>query len=257
MSSWYSRYYGDYMRDTGHLSLEEHGAYTILLDHYYATKKALPSETPALFRICRAFTDSERASVTSVLGQFFPVGADGNRHNARADKELNKEEAISRSRADAGSKGANGKWYGKRHGKPMANAINQDGKTMALATTTTTTSTIPPAQPPPPSKSTGGGVTEPIVHTPPIPVESLDSKLVQLAQKIRGCRPEYGVLQVYGIAHTLNAYKDDPRLEWMVGEWCIDHANSMTPFNNPLASLRKNLQENLAQRSTRVREFGT
>jgi uncharacterized protein YdaU (DUF1376 family) len=133
------------MRDTGHLSLEEHGAYTILLDHYYATKKPLPSEIPALFRICRAFTDSERTSVSSVLDQFFPVGADGNRHNARADKELSKEQAISKSRANAGAKGADGKWHGKRHGKPMANAIDADGKChskpMAIATTTTTTTT--------------------------------------------------------------------------------------------------------------------
>jgi hypothetical protein len=105
--------------------------------------------------------------------------------------------------------------------------------------------------------TTGGGVAEPIIHTHSIPVEPLDSRLVQLAQKVRGCRPEYGVLQVYGIAHTLNFYKDDPRLEWVVGEWCIDHANSLAPFNNPLASLRKNLQDNLTQKSTRVREFGT
>lgn len=252
MSSWYSRYYGDYMRDTGHLSLEEHGAYTILLDHYYATKKPLPSETPALFRICRAFTDSERASVASVLGQFFPVGADGNRHNARADKELNKEEAISRSRANAGAKGASSKWHGKQHSKQDGNC---HGKDMTLATTTTTTSTLPPAQPPPPSKSTGGGVTEPIVHTPSIPIESLDSKLVQLAQKIRGCRQEYCVLQVYGIAHTLNGYKNDPRLEWFVNEWCIDHANALQPFNNPLASLRKSLADTLATKPQNERRF--
>ena len=34
---WYSFYPGDYGRDTGHLSLIEHGAYRTLMDHYYAT----------------------------------------------------------------------------------------------------------------------------------------------------------------------------------------------------------------------------
>ena len=33
----YKRYLGDYQRDTGHLSMLEHGAYTLLLDAFYAT----------------------------------------------------------------------------------------------------------------------------------------------------------------------------------------------------------------------------
>ena len=35
--NWYKRYIGDYQRDTGHLSMVEHGSYTLMLDTYYAT----------------------------------------------------------------------------------------------------------------------------------------------------------------------------------------------------------------------------
>jgi hypothetical protein len=98
----------------------------------------------------------------------------------------------------------------------------------------------PPA-PPPPSK----------------PIEPEDHPLTILAQKIRGCRPEYSKMTVAGLVHTLRYFRDDPRLEWLVGEWCIDHANALAPFTSPLASLRKALQDNLTQKSTRVREFGT
>jgi uncharacterized protein YdaU (DUF1376 family) len=88
--NYYERFSGDYSRDTAHLSLAEHGAYTLLLDTYYATERALPASLEALARICRAMTNEERASVEAVANQFFPVGTDGQRHNARADIEISK-----------------------------------------------------------------------------------------------------------------------------------------------------------------------
>ena len=51
--NWYKRYIGDYQRDTGHLSLVEHGAYTLMLDTYYATSRPLPKEQSVLFRLLR------------------------------------------------------------------------------------------------------------------------------------------------------------------------------------------------------------
>ena len=41
---WYKRFIADYKRDTGHLSMLEHGAYQALLDTYYLTEKPLPSD---------------------------------------------------------------------------------------------------------------------------------------------------------------------------------------------------------------------
>lgn len=86
--NYYRRYPGDYMRDTGHLSLTEHGAYTALLDHYYAKGAPLPASLDALSRLCRAMTTVEQDSVKAVADEFFPLADDGLRHNARADEEI-------------------------------------------------------------------------------------------------------------------------------------------------------------------------
>lgn len=86
--NYYRHYIGDYQRDTGHLSLVEHGAYRVLMDAYYGRGLPLPADDAALFRIARAMTDAERDAVRSVADQFFPVATDGLRHSARADAEI-------------------------------------------------------------------------------------------------------------------------------------------------------------------------
>jgi uncharacterized protein YdaU (DUF1376 family) len=89
--NYYERYCGDYQRDTAHLSLAEHGAYTMLLDTYFSVEKPLPSDLPSLYRVCRAMTRLEQQAVKSVAEQFFPVSeVDGLRHNQRADREIAK-----------------------------------------------------------------------------------------------------------------------------------------------------------------------
>ena len=87
MSIWYAHYPGDYGRDTAHLSLAMHGAYRLLLDHYFSTAKPLPTDPSALYRICRAFDEAEKGAVDSVVHQFFVLQNDGY-HNRRADREL-------------------------------------------------------------------------------------------------------------------------------------------------------------------------
>jgi len=89
--NYYERYCGDYQRDTAHLSLAEHGAYTMLLDTYFSVEKPLPEDLSSLYRVCRAMTRLEQQAVKSVAEQFFPVsGGDGLRHNQRADREIAK-----------------------------------------------------------------------------------------------------------------------------------------------------------------------
>lgn len=89
--NYYERYCGDYQRDTAHLSLAEHGAYTMLLDTYFSVEKPLPEDISSLYRVCRAMTRLEQQAVKSVAEQFFPVsGGDGLRHNQRADREIAK-----------------------------------------------------------------------------------------------------------------------------------------------------------------------
>lgn len=138
--NWYPRYYGDYMRDTGHLSLAEDGAYGRLLDHYYATGKPLPANAEQVHRICRAVAPAEQDAVKVVLAGFFTLESDGY-HNHRADREISKLHTISDLRRDAAHK-----MHAKHTGKKDAQA---DANAGASAATSTSTSTV--LQPPPPS----------------------------------------------------------------------------------------------------------
>lgn len=83
--NYYERHLGDYARDTGHLSMLEHGAYTMLLDRYYASEQAIPEDQA--YRLARARTEDERNAVDSVLREFFVLEADG-WHQRRCDAEI-------------------------------------------------------------------------------------------------------------------------------------------------------------------------
>lgn len=106
---WYPHYIGDYARDTAHLALTEHGAYRLLLDHYYSTGGPLPSDVTALHRICRAFKQSEKDALHSVLAQFFDLRADGY-YNQRADREIARQAAIQDRLSQSGRRGAQKRW---------------------------------------------------------------------------------------------------------------------------------------------------
>lgn len=90
--NYYKRHLGDYARDTRHLTLAEHGAYTLLLDYYYATERPIPDDRCE--RIANAYADSERQAVRNVLREFFMQTDDGWRHE-RADAVI--QEAGSKS----------------------------------------------------------------------------------------------------------------------------------------------------------------
>jgi uncharacterized protein YdaU (DUF1376 family) len=86
--NFFKLYIGDYQRDTAHLTMAEHGAFLLMLQHYYATEKPLPAGR-ALHRILRAETDEERAAIDSVAAQFWALTDEG-LINARADEEIGK-----------------------------------------------------------------------------------------------------------------------------------------------------------------------
>jgi uncharacterized protein YdaU (DUF1376 family) len=107
--NYYERHLGDYAKDAGHLSMVEHGAYTLLLDRYYATEQPIPADQ--VYRVCRARTDDERAAVDAVLAEFF-VLTDGAWAQGRADAELDRyrgkrEKAKASATARWGSADAN------------------------------------------------------------------------------------------------------------------------------------------------------
>lgn len=119
--NWYPRYPGDYGRDTGHLTLAQHGAYTLLLDHYYTRGKALPGDLQALCRLLRATSREEARAVASVLQEFFTLQGDGY-HQARSDRELERMQKISTVRSELGAKGAKTKKQKQSNSQAIASA---------------------------------------------------------------------------------------------------------------------------------------
>lgn len=103
--NYWKRYAGDYLRDTGHLSVTEHGAYTLLLDHYYSKRNPLPSSIDALCRLCRATTKLEQDAVKAVAEEFFALEDDGLRHNPRADREIAEWERLAQINRERGKLG--------------------------------------------------------------------------------------------------------------------------------------------------------
>lgn len=81
--SYYRMFAGDYAADTGDLSLAEHGAYLLLMNHYYM--KGRPA-ADRVYRICRALTDEERTAVDRVVDQYF-TEVDGELINDRCEEE--------------------------------------------------------------------------------------------------------------------------------------------------------------------------
>lgn len=90
--NYYKRHIGDYAAATRHLSLLEHGVYTILMDVYYASEKPLPVELRDVQRLIGARSDDERQAVEIVLHEFFTRADDG-WHQGRCDEEIEHKQA--------------------------------------------------------------------------------------------------------------------------------------------------------------------
>lgn len=99
--NYYERHLGDYAKDTGHLSMLEHGAYCLLLDRYYATEHGIPEDQA--HRIARAKSRDERAAVDVVLREFFVLEG-GVWVNGRTEEEIVK----TRARIEAAKKNGRG-----------------------------------------------------------------------------------------------------------------------------------------------------
>lgn len=100
--NYYERHLGDYARDTGHLSMVEHGAYSLLLDRYYSTERGIPEDQA--HRLARARTEEERAAVDNVLAEFFVLHGGLWVHH-RVEEEIVKARGRIESARENGKKG--------------------------------------------------------------------------------------------------------------------------------------------------------
>ena len=109
---WMPLYVADYLADTGHLSTVEHGAYMLLIMHYWQNG-GLPNDDRRLARICR-LTEPEWAECREIIVDMFD---DGWRHK-RIDAEAAKAEDISSKRTASAMR-----MHSKRAASADANAV--------------------------------------------------------------------------------------------------------------------------------------
>lgn len=86
LDAWMPIFWGDYLRDTTHLSAAEHGAYLLLIAHYWTTAEPLSDDDEKLRRIAR-MERAEWKRARPTLEAFFSV-ADGRWFHRRIEKEL-------------------------------------------------------------------------------------------------------------------------------------------------------------------------
>lgn len=104
--AWMPLYVGDYLGDTGHLTTTQHGAYFLLMMHYWR-KGGLPNDDKQLSKITK-LPLKVWAEWREVLQDFFhEIDGDPWRHK-RIDAELMKMTKLSEARAIAGQKGGIG-----------------------------------------------------------------------------------------------------------------------------------------------------
>jgi uncharacterized protein YdaU (DUF1376 family) len=115
--NYYERHIGDYLKDTAHLSILEHGAYGRLLDVYY-TKEA-PIPVAQVSRLIGARSKEELQALQVVLEEFFVQEGDCYTH-ARCDREIKRYKA----KQDKAAASANARWGNDKTTPPKhANAM--------------------------------------------------------------------------------------------------------------------------------------
>jgi len=102
-------YPSDYLADTAHLGLTEHGIYWRMLLHYYQHCKPFPNDLEKINRVIIAVTPEEKRVTEYILGEYFILRTYENGvsywHHARADWEISTAEARHLSAVERGKKG--------------------------------------------------------------------------------------------------------------------------------------------------------
>ena len=114
---WMPLYIADYLADTGHLSTVEHGAYMLLIMHYWQ-HEGLPDDERRLARIARLSPD-EWQDVRDSLADLFD---DGWKHG-RIDRELQRTTEKIGAKSKAGLAGSEKRWKNREARKTRAQRL--------------------------------------------------------------------------------------------------------------------------------------
>lgn len=95
-------YVADYLADTMHLNVDQHGAYLLLIMNYWQTGKPLPDNDQRLQCVCRTSAEHWQ-ELRPALEEFFVI-KDGYWFHNRLDKDLEKVKSKSESARKAAEK---------------------------------------------------------------------------------------------------------------------------------------------------------
>lgn len=138
-------FWGDYLRDTGHLSAAEHGAYLLLIAHQWTTAKPLPNDDMQLARIAR-MSPREWRTARRMLEDFFDV-SETSWTQGRVARELQRALEVYEQRRRGGVNSGE-----KRRGiKQSSNTVHNSPPVQHIADRQ-----VPEPEPKPESKEDGG-----------------------------------------------------------------------------------------------------
>ncbi|MBU8540214.1 YdaU family protein [Falsiroseomonas tokyonensis] len=133
--AWMPLYIGDYLRDTGHLTGAEHGAYLLLLMQAWTRGGGLPTDDERLRHLARMDRREWAKARPAVLAFFYEDG--GALRNRRMEIELARSQTVAEKRRSAGLLGAEKRWningtsMANGIAEPLANASQNDGQSQS------------------------------------------------------------------------------------------------------------------------------
>lgn len=101
--TWMPIYWGDYFKDTGHLSTSEHGAYLLMIGHYWTRGRALPDDDAKLAQITRQSIGAWK-KMRATLAEFFTLERGAWMHG-RIEDELTRAFDFIEKQRENGAKG--------------------------------------------------------------------------------------------------------------------------------------------------------
>jgi uncharacterized protein YdaU (DUF1376 family) len=126
--NYYNRHIGDYLKDTSHLSLLEHGIYTRLLDVYYTREAPIPDDQAA--RLIGAKSKEEKEALAGVLSEFFAIN-NGAWEQTRCQREIDLcSEKSNKAKASAEARWKKDKPQSERNADAMRTHTERNADAM-------------------------------------------------------------------------------------------------------------------------------
>jgi uncharacterized protein YdaU (DUF1376 family) len=127
---WMPFYIGDYLRDTTHLTTEQHGAYFLLILNYWNRGKPLPDDDAHLSRVAGLTVDAWKVHRPTLV-EFFDVRENSWFHG-RIEEELTKAIKRAEDKSEAGKKGAAVR-YGRANSSAIAELVTDASRSHSSA----------------------------------------------------------------------------------------------------------------------------